>query len=58
MAEGDPRVLVAMNAVLSFAFSAVVVGGLSFVGVVAFSWRTVGLFAAALFAITYLLVMR
>ena len=58
MAEGDLRVLLAMNVVLSVAFGAGVVWGLAFIDVLAVSWETVAFVAAALFALTYLVVLR
>lgn len=56
--DGDPRVLFVMNALLSVAFSALVVWGLAFIDVLAFSWETVAFGAAILFALTYLVVLR
>ena len=58
MAEGDLRVLLVMNAVLSAALGAVVVWGLAFVDVLVFSFETVGLVTVALFALTYLAILR
>ncbi|ESP89533.1 hypothetical protein [Candidatus Halobonum tyrrellensis] len=52
--DGDPRVLFAMNVVLSSAFAAVVVWGLSFLGIAAFSFVNVATLAALLVAATYL----
>ena len=54
--DGDPRVLFVLNAALSSLFAAVVVWGLSFVGVVAFTPRAVAALAAALVALTHLVV--
>ncbi|UPW01725.1 hypothetical protein M0R88_06385 [Halorussus gelatinilyticus] len=53
---GDPRVLFAMNLVLSAAFSWVLVSALSFVGVTPFSWRRVALTTAGLVVLTYVVV--
>lgn len=55
--EGDPRVLFVMNLVLSFLFSSVVVGGLAFIGMMDFSWGTVGLVTAGVMILTYLVIM-
>ncbi|ELZ94342.1 hypothetical protein [Haloferax sulfurifontis] len=52
--EGDPRVLFAMNLVLSTAFAAVVVYGLSYLDLAAFSVVNVASAALVLTAITYL----
>lgn len=56
--KGDPRVLFAMNAVLSFVFSTAVIGGLDFIGVVAFEWTRVGVATVALMVLTYLAVLQ
>lgn len=56
--EGDPRVLAVLNLVLSLVFSYVVVWGLAFVSSVQFSWRTVLLATATLFALTWVVVLR
>ena len=56
--QGDIRVLLVMDLLLSAAFSAVVVWGLSVVGVLAFSWPTVGLAPLLLAVLTYLAVLR
>jgi len=58
MTEGDLRVLLAMNAVLSVSFGALAVWGLGFVGVLTFSWETIAFVATGLFALTYLVVLR
>lgn len=58
MADGDPRVLFVMNAVLSATFGAFVVWGLAFIDVLAFSWETVAFVTAGLFALTYIVVLR
>lgn len=52
--QGDPRVLLVMNAVLSTLFAWTVVWGLSFLGIVEFGIVNVGTAAILLFAITYL----
>lgn len=56
--QGDIRVLFVMDLVLSLVFSYVVVWGLSFIGVLAFSWRTVAFATALLAFFTYLVVLR
>ena len=52
--KGDPRVLFVMNLVLSSIFAGAVVWGLDFIDLLAFSWQTVALLAAALMFLTYL----
>ncbi|PSP71599.1 hypothetical protein BRC80_05340 [Halobacteriales archaeon QH_9_66_26] len=56
--QGDIRVLLVMDLVLSAVFGAVVVRGLSVLDVLAFAWRTVALVALAVAALTYLVVLR
>ncbi|WP_160134365.1 hypothetical protein [Halococcus salsus] len=56
--DGDIRVLVAIDLVLSAIFSTLVVWGLSFVGSLTFSWVTVGLATLLLALVTYLAVLR
>lgn len=56
--EGDIRVLIVLDLLLSAAFGTVVVWGLSLLGVLAFSVRTVALAALVVAAITYLAVLR
>ena len=56
--DGDIRVLLVMDLLLSFAFAAVVVWGLDFVGVTAFTLRNVATLAFVLAAVTYLVVLR
>lgn len=51
--EGDPRVLFVMNAILSSIFATVVVYGLSYVDLAAFTLVNVASMALVLFAITY-----
>ncbi|MFK8214910.1 hypothetical protein [Haloferax volcanii] len=52
--EGDPRVLFVMNLVLSTVFAAVVVYGLSYLDLAAFSVVNVASAALVLTAVTYL----
>jgi hypothetical protein len=56
--DGDPRVLLLMNVVLSVALAALVVWGLDFIDVLAFSWETVAIGAGTLAALTYIVVLR
>lgn len=56
--QGDPRVLLVMNAILSFVFSTIVVTGLAFIDVVTFTWRTVGVATIALMVLTYFVTIR
>lgn len=56
--RGDPRVLLALNAALSLGLGFTIVWGLDLLGVVAYAWRTVAGVALALFALTYLVVLR
>jgi hypothetical protein len=56
--QGDPRVLFVMNLVLSALFSYVIVWGLSFLGTLEFSWRTVAGVTLGLMLLTWLVVMR
>lgn len=51
--QGDPRVLFAMNLVLSTVFASVVVWGLSYVDVVPFTLVNVASFALVLMAVTH-----
>jgi hypothetical protein len=51
--QGDPRVLLVMNLVLSSLFAWVVVWGLSFIDVLAFSWLRVAGLAFLLVVVTY-----
>ncbi|RDI73078.1 hypothetical protein [Halopelagius longus] len=51
--QGDPRVLFAMNLVLSTAFASVVIWGLSYIDVVPFTLVNVASFALVLMAVTY-----
>jgi hypothetical protein len=56
--QGDPRVLVVLNLVLSGLFSTVVVWGLAFIGIGEFTWPNVAVATVALFVITWVFVMR
>lgn len=56
--DGDIRVLLVMDLLLSAVFSATVVWGLSFLGYLAFSWTTVALATLVLATVTYLAVLR
>ncbi|WP_440763866.1 hypothetical protein [Natronorubrum sp. DTA7] len=51
--EGDPRVLVAMNAVLSTLFAAMFVWGADLVGALEFGVATVAVVAVAVFVLTH-----
>ncbi|WP_226007671.1 hypothetical protein [Natrinema salinisoli] len=55
--QGDPRVLIAMNVVLSTLFAWSIVWGLSFIGAVEFGLINVATAAILLFAMTYLVTM-
>lgn len=54
--QGDPRVLFAMNLLLSAALATGVVWGLSFLGTIAFGWVTVALLTVLLMIVTYVVV--
>jgi hypothetical protein len=54
--KGDPRVLFVMNLVLSAAFAALVVWGLSFLDLLEFTWQTVAVLTGVLMVVTYLVV--
>ncbi len=56
--EGDIRVLLVLDLLLSAVFGSVVVWGLSLLGVLTFSIRTVALAALVVAALTYLAVLR
>ena len=56
--DGDIRVLVVLDLLLSAVFSTVVVWGLSVLGFTAFTLRTVALATVALAILTYLVVLR
>jgi hypothetical protein len=51
--EGDPRVVFAMNVILSSLFATVVVYGLSYVDLMAFTFVNVATAALVLISITY-----
>ncbi|WP_123622267.1 hypothetical protein [Halorubrum sp. CSM-61] len=55
---GDPRVVLALNAVLSTWFAWVVVWGLDFLGFIALTLQNVATLALILFAVTYVAVLR
>lgn len=54
--QGDPRLLTALNAVLSTAFAGLVLWGLDFIGAREFSFAALAVAAVCLFALTYILV--
>ncbi|MEZ3165292.1 hypothetical protein ABNG03_09420 [Halorubrum sp. RMP-47] len=56
--SGDPKVLLAMNAVLSAWFAWMIVWGLEFVGTATLSIRNVATLALILFAVTYVVALR
>ncbi|UIP00056.1 hypothetical protein Hbl1158_01405 [Halobaculum sp. CBA1158] len=56
--DGDPRVLLAMNVILSTLFATVVVWGLSYLDLVAQTLENVAGLAVVIFAATYLVVLR
>lgn len=56
--QGDPRVLVILNLLLSFGFSAIIVWGLDFIGIGTFTWKNVGIATVVLFLITWAVVSR
>ena len=56
--DGDIRVLLALDILLSLAFSTVVVWGLSFFDLATFTARTVTSTALLLTVLTYVLVLR
>ncbi|OYR85569.1 hypothetical protein DJ84_02220 [Halorubrum ezzemoulense] len=56
--SGDPKVLLAMNAVLSAWFAWMIVWGLDFVGTATLSLRNVATLAVILFAVTYVVALR
>ncbi|OTF07996.1 hypothetical protein [Halorubrum sp. SD612] len=56
--SGDPKVLLAMNAVLSTWFAWVVVWGLDFLGVAALTAVNVATLALILFGVTYVAVLQ
>ena len=56
--QGDPRVLVAMNVVLSTAFAATVVWGLSLLGAAEFTLINVATGAVLLVALSYVVTLQ
>ncbi|MFC7135878.1 hypothetical protein [Halobaculum litoreum] len=56
--DGDPRVLLAMNLVLSTAFSTVVVWGLSYADLASLTVENVVGMTLVVFLATYLIVLR
>lgn len=56
--QGDPRVLAIINLVLSLVFSVIVVWGLEFIGIGAFTLQNVGLATATLWVLTWIVVLR
>ncbi|WP_135535005.1 hypothetical protein [Halostella pelagica] len=54
--DGNPLVLLVMNAILSGTFSYVVLRGYAFVGGAPFSWRNVALLTLVLMALTFVVV--
>jgi len=56
--EGDPRLILLLNAVLSGGFAWVVVWGLGRAGITEFSLANVGTLALVIFVATYLIVLR
>lgn len=57
-AEGDPRVILALNLVLSSLLAWVVVWGLSMIDIVAYGAVNVATLAAVLVGMTYLITQR
>jgi hypothetical protein len=56
--EGDPRLILLLNAVLSGTFALTVVWGLDRIGAAGFTAANVGTLAAVIFVATYLVVLR
>jgi len=56
--SGDPKVLIAMNAVLSTWFAWLVVWGLDYLGAVTLSAANVATLALIIFGVTYVAVLR
>lgn len=54
--QGDPRVVTALNAVLSTAFAGLVLWGLDFIGALEFDLATFAGVAVGLFLLTYVVV--
>ena len=58
MAEGDIRVLIVLDVILSAIYAALVVYGLSYIDLVPFTLENVAMLAVALALVTYLAVLR
>ncbi len=56
--KGDPRLVLALNAVLSTWFAWTAVWGADLLGLVEYSLTNVATFAIILFAVTYAVVLR
>jgi hypothetical protein len=56
--EGDIRVLLALDLLLSLVFASAVLWGLDFIGVAAFTARNVAVGTVGLAVLTYLVVLR
>lgn len=56
--QGDPRVLILMNIVLSTAFATTIIWGLSVVGAAELTVINVATGAILLFALTYLITLQ
>ena len=56
--RGDPRVLVGMNVVLSTAFAATIVWGLSLLGTAEFTFINVATGAVLLIALSYVVMLQ
>ncbi|GGK58090.1 hypothetical protein GCM10009067_08230 [Haloarcula sebkhae] len=56
--QGDPRVLIAMNVVLSTVFAATIVWGLSVIGAAELTAINVATGAILLFALTYAITLQ
>ncbi len=55
--QGDPRVLLAMNALLSTILGWTIIGGLSLLNLAAFDALNIATVAIIVFALTYLVTM-
>ncbi|ERG95959.1 MAG: hypothetical protein J07HQW2_02420 [Haloquadratum walsbyi J07HQW2] len=55
--DGDPRVLFAMNIVLSAIFGTGIIWGLSFIKIAAFSLINIASLTLIIVAVTYVIVM-
>ena len=56
--QGDIRVLIVLDLLLSFVFSWLVLSGLAFVDLTEFTWAKVGIATVALALITYTAVLQ